>query len=878
MDIRKLILIHVLICYSATVFARVNSSYDSIPLTRSLSEIGNHYNVRIYYKPVWIKDIKTLMPEKYSTLNADLDYVLKGLPFSYTVYMNKYIIIYKDLSALSKNYNSVQTPGSKISYRLAGRVLDEKDDTPVPGATVYIQELDTGTITFINGSFSFTLPEGNYTFEIKSVGYVVQNVPVQLGSNTTKNFYLPDEVRQLNEVVISGRSIDNVVESSMGISVLNMKSLKVQPALMGEADVIKSLLLLPGVSTVGEAASGFNVRGGSADQNLVIMDEAPLFNTSHVFGLFSSFNQDITDNVTLIRSGIPPRYGGRISSVLDVRTKSDQANRFNGEGGVSLFDSRLLMEIPVIKDKLTLLAGGRSLYSDYLLRLVRNPGIKNSSAFFYDGNLKMNYRLNNSCRLYYSFYSSLDRFHLPTDTAYDWGSQNHSLIFSQLIGKKLAINATGVWANYHYGFEGEISGDPFQWKAGIQYKNAKMEFYYVPGSTNRIDFGASLGWYKFIPGSLETGPSSIISPIEIDDMFADEKSVYINDEFDVFPFLRIMAGVRYSLFSQVGPGTVHLYEDGKPRNANSLIGSEDYVKGEKISENSGFEPRIAIRIKTGSLSSLKLSYNRIYQYIQQISNTAGITPIDLWLPSGVYLKPQQCDQISLGYFRNFNLNTFETSAEVYYKFLENQIDYKNGAELYLNPSVETELLQGIGKAYGIEFYVKKNLGRLTGWISYSWSRSLKKISGNTLEQTINNGMYYPSNYDIPNDFKITANYKVNRRWYLAGNFIYNTGRPVTYPISKFEADDIPVAKFSPRNLERIPDYNRLDLSVTLRGNNRRNKHWDSNWTFTLYNVYGRKNAYSLFFKPVPGTGLPQVYKYTVLGTIIPSLSYNFRFI
>ncbi len=860
--------------------AQVTGSNDSIPLADALSRIGGHYHTHILFKQEWVQGLRTVMPPYFYGLGQDLNYVLDNRPFSYYNYHNQYIILYRNNNAgmMRSRGRNISAVYSKILYRLEGKVLSEKEETPVIGATVFINELDTGTITNINGFFHFTLPEGNYTLTIKSVGFVEQTENVDLSDNKSVKYYLPNEVLQLNEVVISGRAEENVNESAMGVSKLNVKNLRVQPNFMGEADIVKSLLMLPGVTTVGEAASGFNVRGGSADQNLVIMDGAPLFNSSHVFGLFSTFNEDLVDNVTLIRSGIPPRYGDRLSSVLDVNTKTRQVNRFSGNGGIGLFSSHLALSIPVIKDKLSILTGGRILYSDYLLHLLKNSEISHSSAFFYDGNIKVNYRIKKGSQLFYSFYKSYDKFKLPSDTLYSWGTENHSVTYNQLIGKKLVVNAIGVLAKYNYGLSESMPKVAFNWNAGIYDKNLKLEFFYIPGESHKIDFGGSMAWYTFIPGSLTSGPKSIINPFLQEDLYARESYIYASDEFDLFKFLRIMAGLRVADFSQVGPGTIHLYEPGIPRSLDTQTGSKTYGQGKKINDNYGIEPRLSFRFLLNSENSIKLSYNRLYQYIQQISNTTAITPIDLWFPSGAYLKPQRCDQVSLGFFKNFHVDKFETSAEIYYKWLDNVIDYKNGAELFLNPNVETELLQGKGKAYGLELSARKNIGRVTGWASYSYSRSLRKIAGPTPDETINGGNFYPSNYDMPNDFKFTLIYQINRRWNVAWNYVFSTGRPTTYPMSKYEVDKITIANYGNRNLERLPDYHRLDFSVTMKGNNRKNKLWDANWSFTVYNVYFRQNAYSVYFKPIPGSRIPQAYKYTILGTIIPSLAYNFRFL
>jgi hypothetical protein len=853
---------------------------DSIPVSEAISGLSKFYNTRILFRPEWAEGKKILAGDHIS-LSDDLLKILDAAGLSYYDYKGIYIVLFKD-SKSGSGKNSVYRGGSfgsNILYRFEGRILAEKDESPVIGATIFISQPDTATITDINGFFRFKLPAGSYNLTIKSVGFADQSGKIDLKENLTVNYNLPNEVHELNEVVISGRSQDyNVKDASMGSTVVTMKSLKLQPAFLGEVDVIRGLLMLPGVSSIGEATTGFNVRGGSADQNLIIMDNAPIYNSSHVFGLFSAFNQDVVEEVTLLRAGIPPRYGGRLSSILDVRTLNSQANRFTGTGGIGLFASRLTLKIPVIKNKLSVITGGRISYSDYLLKLVKDPTVKNSSAFFYDANIKVNYSFLKSSQLQYSFYSSFDKFGLPPDRLYDWGTNNHSLSYSQGLGRKVFLNMIGALAQYKYGLNNHSQTEQFDWEAGINQKTLKAEFLYIPVETHKIDFGVGGELNYFKPGNLVPGTQSSVNPVVIQDLKSREVFAYAGDEFDLFPFLRIMAGVRYSVFTQLGPGTVNSYEPGIPKQEETITGSKSYSNGETISTYSGWQPRVSLRFLANDMSSIKISYNRLYQYIHLISNTVSITPIDLWLPSSPYLLPQKGDQVALGYFRNFNSNSIETSAEIYYKWIDNIVDYKDGADLFLNPHIETELLQGKGMAYGLELYAKKNLGRVTGFVSYTYSRSLRQIQGATSTETINNGKYYPSSYDKPHDFKITANYQINRRWAISGNWVYNTGRPATYPASKYEYDKFVIAEYLDRNMQRIPDYHRLDISITLNGNLRKHKFWDGSWNFSIYNVYGRQNAYSVYFKPVPGSRTPQAYKYSILGTALPSISYNFRFL
>ena len=846
-----------------------------------LNKIGARYGVNILGKEEWFEGLHTVDPGVYQGIDRDLLRILRGTGLTFMNYRDYLVIIYIDKSNPGRyqDFSSGARTYLNRIYRFSGQVLADKDDEPVIGATIYIEELDTGTITDINGYFRLNIPSGKYSVAVKSVGFIDQEIDLELVENIDRIISLPNEIIQLKEVVISESGGDrNISETAMGLFRINMKSLQSQPAFMAETDVVRGLLLLPGVSSAGEAATGFNVRGGNTDQNLVLLDDAPVYNASHIFGMFSVFNQDVIREASLQHSGLSARYGGRVSSVLDVKTKNNIPNRFRGCGGIGLFASRLAFEMPIQKEKISLMAGGRISYSDYLLNYVPNKMISNSSAFFYDTNIKLNFRINKTNYIQYSFFNYFDRFKLPFDTLYDWGTMNHSVQYNRLIGEKMVINLSGSSARYDYGITGNGRRMEFNWAAGVHQEDVKADIYYAPGNIHTIELGGGMTWYTFLPGNLTGGENSAVLPVDLENERGREYFAYIGDELSIIKSLRVSAGLRYSNYGYLGPQTVYEYDPEVPRDEETITGSVSYARGKEIVVYDGWEPRLSMRWSFGNLSSAKASLSRMYQYMHLVSNSLAVSPVDLWKACDPYILPLRADQVSLGYFRNFNNNSIETSVEIYYKRMEGIVDYKDGAELFLNPYVDAGLLQGKGRAYGVELLFKKNAGRITGWASYTFSRTERKVSGQSFSETINGGKYYPSNYDKPNDLKLAVNYQVNRRWSLAGNFVYNTGKPATYPQSKYLVDNFVIANYGARNHQRIPDYHRLDFSVNLKGNHKKNKFWEGGWTFSVYNVYGRNNAYSIYFKPIAGSRLPQAYKYSLLGSAFPAITYNFNFL
>jgi len=844
-------------------------------LIQFLKNAEQDLEVKFYYRTEWLDTINITSQNKINHIDevkSSLQkYGLELIPYSEW----QYILAWQERSQVFSEYT--EEGNFRRDVVVSGYVRSLNTEEPLIGSTIYVHQLDTGTASDLDGYYSIVIPTGVYALEANSVGLEPQIQQLNLTRDTTLNFTLADKVITLSEVVVSEEAIDqNVSDVSLGKTKLDIMTIKGIPAFMGEADVIRTLLLLPGVTTVGEGASGFNVRGGSIDQNLIMIDETPIYNISHLFGIFSGFNQDLIQDVTLLKGGIPAQYGGRLSSVLDVKTREQVQNKFSGKGGIGMIASRLTLDIPVVKDKLSVTLGGRISYSDYLMRLLPDAELKNSSAWFYDANVKLNYNINKKNTMHISYYSSKDEFVLPSDTAYNWGTNNLSVRWNHLFGENLVGSLTGAYSKYQYGVGNEEEKYAFDWDAGIDNISAKADFSWGTGDNNKLNFGGSFIRYSFLHGDLRPGSQSSVLPISISDEYANEFAIYAGDEWAISEKYSLMAGLRYSYFQSIGPSEVNIYEEGQPISEESLIDVKTYDNGEVINSYGGFEPRLSFRMGLPSNSSLKFSYNRMYQYIHLLSNTMAVTPIDIWKPSSLYIRPQYSNQYSIGYFKNFLENSIETSVEIFYKDITDLLEYKDGARLVLNKYIEEELIHGDGRAYGIEFFVRKKLGQLTGWVAYTYSRAERKVIGFDEEETINSGEYYPTYYDRPHDLSFTGHYQITRRWSFSANYIFMTGRPATFPENKYIIDRFTVAGYGERNKYRIPDYHRLDISFTLAGNLKRKKKWDGSWTFSVYNLFARKNAYSVYFKAENGA-VPQAYKLSVIGTAFPSITYNFKF-
>ncbi|MDO1447254.1 TonB-dependent receptor [Rhodocytophaga aerolata] len=775
---------------------------------------------------------------------------------------------------------SICTTQSFAIAVLEGTLIDKTSKKPVPGATIYVAALAKGTIADDKGYFSLSLPEDEYVISFSAVGYKTQVKQLDIVSNTTMVVEMEEDIKQIQEIVVRGKGIDENVKSvQMSRITLDLVNINKIPLVFGEADIIKAILLQPGISTVGEGAGGFNVRGGRVDQNLVLLDEAPIFNTSHLLGFFTNVNPDAVQEAALYKGNIPAAYGGRLSSLLLMQTKTGNADKLNITGGISTISSRLSVDGPLIKDKLTFLASGRVAYPNLILSLF--PKIFNGSrAFFYDGNARLDFRLNDKNRLSLTGYTSYDDFKFPQDTLYGWQTHNATFQWKTLLRSNLAFSFHAIHSHYQFNTKGLQPQYAFLLSSIVRHQELKGQLSYTSGN-HRLEAGASAIKYKLDPGSLKpSGDQSNINPFIARKEHALEYSAYISDEWTLSPVITLQAGLRYSAYQSRGPGNVYIYEADVPRREETIIDTVSYNGRKSIKSYGGWEPRVAVKIGLGAATSLKMSYNRTRQYLHLISNTTAISPVDFWKGSDLYVPPQVAEQGAIGIFRNFAGNTYATSVEAYYKTIQNMVEYRNGATLLLNPLLESDLLRAKGKAYGVELLVQKVEGKLTGQVGYTYSRSLTAVQTPFALNQVNGGAYYPSNFDRPHNLTISTQWKTGRGWTMGTNFVYTTGRPATYPDSKYILNNRTIIGYSRRNADRIPDYHRLDVSFSydtrkVYAETQTTKKHYSVWVFSIYNMYARKNPYSIYFSN--DNSRAQAYRLAVFGMFIPSITWNLYF-
>ena len=776
---------------------------------------------------------------------------------------------------------------SQDKFTLNGYITDKESGESLIGATVYINELNAGTVTNAYGFYSITLDEGTYSLDFRYIGYVSMSRSIDLNSNQKIDIELEGDDIQLENIVISDQAEDfNISSIEMSTAKLDMSKISEIPTFLGENDIIKAIQLLPGVSSVGEGASGFNVRGGSVGQNLVLLDEAPVYNSSHLLGFLSVFNPDAVKDLKLYKGGIPSRFGGRLSSILDIRMKDGNNKKTVISGGIGSIFSRFTLESPIKKDKSSFILAIRRSYADILFSpFLKNSGVFNdgSALNFYDITAKANFDLDPKNTIFVSSYIGRDVFMFDERQGFNWGNRTGTLRWNHLFNDRLFSNFTLIYSNYDYQLSfGSDDMNKFEWDSKVETYNFKPELTYFINANNELSLGAEFIRYRFEPANAVGVSEGEISDITLPLKYAFEGSFYIGNE-QKFSNLTLSYGARYSLYSYYGPS--FKYEFGTPLflgDRKPLVSESEILGNERIQSYSAFEPRISLNAKISNTASIKASYNKMTQYIHLLSNTAASSSLDVWTPSTNNIKPEIGHSYVFGLFKNFRNNTFESSIEIYYKDLENQIDYIDGADLLINKYFEGDLLSGIGRAYGLEFLFKKNRGDFSGWLSYSLGRSELKIDG------INNFNWYPTRYDQTHNFKVTGSYKLNARVQLSGNFVYLTGTPVTYPSSKYiiQGFVIPHIADRTRHQFRIPDYHRLDFSATISGKkfkkNGIERKNNSSLVVSIYNIYGRRNPFSVYFSQgdsnltdnfVPG----EVTRLAIIGSFVPSITYNFRF-
>lgn len=791
--------------------------------------------------------------------------------------------------------DSEEQPTAINEIRITGIVTSGNTGEPLQGATIYIQEVEQGITTDEDGFFELTLAPGEYTIRVQYLGMESITREVIVDEDTHLEFMMNEQDLDLGEIIVEGVGFgDNIRGAVTGVEVVSIRDLTQLPQFMGEIDVVQSLVALPGVQTVGEGASGFNVRGGREDQNLVLMDGAPIFNSSHVLGLFSVFNPDVTDDFALYKGHMPERFGGRLSSVLDVSIRSGSMREYKVHGGLGLYSGRVMFEGPIIKDKLSFLIAGRGAASEVIFQIVGKErdmmrislpqDVYNSSASFYDSNLNLAYRVNSNNRVSLSYYGSHDSFKFSDDFGYSWGNQIGNLKWSSALSDHLFSDFSAVKNHYKSSYFTPIGPDAFDLQTGIGYTRFQENFLYTGLQNQTINAGFE--WTHYSSDDESIAPyhdRSVIATEKVPKDSGREIGFYLGDEIELGRQIQFSLGIRYSLFHHIGPDTQFEYQEGVPRTGSSITDSTGFTSGEKIATYQGFEPRISARISMTDDSSIKFSYNRTRQYLHQISNSVSPTPADIWQVSTSHLPPQKSHNYSIGYFRNFDGTNWETSIDFYYRDVDDLVEYIDFAELFLNPHIETDLISAKGKAYGSEINIRKNSGKWTGWLSYTLGRTFVKADHEFPDRRINKGEWYPSNYDQPHNVSLIGVRSLGENSAFSFNFTWRTGRPITAIRSSYLDNSTTVPVFTDRNSNRIPDYIRLDLSFTIADNiwayrtPNPNRRISDSANITFYNILGRKNAFSVFYQRREDAAVPSPYRLSVLGAVIPSFTYNLNF-
>ncbi len=877
--------------------------------------VESQADCHFYYQPNWVEGISISFSGDQVRLSAILNNAFRGTSLRYLVDADQHVIITEGVDLLGslpdykqsgeraiydgkeqitdterRYINGRRTAEAEtiiIGNRSAGRsgknviVNGKLDDyetgEPLIGATIYIEELQIGAVSDVVGHYSVVMSSGRYSAVFNCMGMREIRYFIDVYSDGQLNVSMEKELIPINEVTVKADRYHNVTGMQMGFERLDIKSIKEIPVVMGEKDLLRVAQMLPGVQNVGEGSSGFNVRGSPADQNLFYINKVPVYNPSHLFGFFSSFSPDIVKDFRLYKSNIPAEYGGRLASYFDISTRDGNRNRFTARGGISPITGRLAVEGPIKKDHTSFVLSARSTYSDWILKRLDNPELRNSNALFYDfaGNVTIEPSDRNLVKVF--AYHSYDRFSLSTSNHYQYSNSGGSVDWRHRLSPSLSADLTALAGRYTFQtIDNTYPSASYTHDYLIDHYEAKANIRWITGLKHTVNFGASIINYRMNRGDiLPAGPESSRIPTHLGNENGIESAIYIADEFKVMSWLTLYGGLRYSLFSNLGPNTVYDYYGNGPRDPANISDTLYYSGGEAIKTYSGPELRLAANFSTGANSSIKLSYNRIRQYLFMLSNTIAISPTDQWKLSDYHIRPPYLDQFSAGYYKDFPRRGISTSFEAYYKKTYDVVEYKDGASFITSPNVETEILQGNQQAYGLEFLLKKDLGKLNGWISYTLSRAMVQVRGDEPWNSINLGEPYPANYDKPHAVNVVANYRINRRFSFSSNLVYATGRPVTYPISLYYYNEQQIVDYSLRNKYRMPDYFRVDFSMNIEGNLKARKLAHSYWMFSIYNLTGRKNAYSIFFRSEDGR--INGYKMSVFGTQIITLSWNFRF-
>jgi len=867
----------------------------------------SRYPVKFFYNEEWIRDITLGNYGDKRMLNEILDTLFAGKsiywynPEKGNIVLTKFFAIKiskgkpaedlrylpgkdysEDRGAKSTGENLVVDIGNPADRNksgnamISGYITNQDTKEPVAGVTVYIPKLSAGTISNAYGFYKMSVPRGNYSVRFSFIGMKEKTLDLNLYDPGEINLEMKSVLVPLKEAVITAEKDITLHRLEAGVEKINITSFRLMPTAMGESDIIKSVLLVPGINTIGEGSAGFNVRGGSADQNLILLYGAPIYNSSHFFGFFSAVNPDILKDVTLYKGGIPGKYGGRLSSVMEIIPRDGNRREFAGNAGISPVTTHFVCEGPVVKDILFYLIAGRTTYSNWILRFIENPQLRNSSILFNDLNVRLVYDISKNNKIDFSAYYSYDSFRLNSDTAYMYQNNIASLRWRHYFSNRFFSAFTLNNSFYKYNISSlRVPQEAFILTHRINSTGFKADFNWFLGR-NEFNFGTEINRYDVMPGNyVPANDSSIVIPNSIQRQRALDAAVWFEDKYVVTDYLSVNAGLRLSSFFALGPQTVIIYNPALSRGVPSIIDTITFNRLDNYKTYAGPELRLSVNFKLNDYSSFKLNYNHTKQYLHLLTNTASISPTDTWKLSDYYIKPQSGDQFAAGYYRVLNKNKIELSAEIYYKILDNMVDFKGGTNLIMNKYIERDMINVHGKAYGLELLVKKPEGRIRWSIGYTYSRVLIRSKGILNEELINSGNWFPASFDRPHDLILSLNCFYSRRVSLSANYNFSSGRPVTYPVSSYSIGDIVITQYSERNQYRIPNYSRLDLSVKVSGTLRSKKIAHPHWIFSIYNVTGRNNVYSAFFKNVNNT--VRGYYLSVFARPIPSLSFNFDF-
>src|SRR6187551_194711 len=771
---------------------------------------------------------------------------------------------------------SITVALSQDKVTLNGYVKDADNGEELIGVTVYIPELKAGAVTNAYGFYSITLPKGTYEIQYSYLGYKFQSIKKELLTSTAYNVELKTEATVIEEIVVTDKPInENVVSMQMSKNTLDLNQVRKLPALFGEVDIIKNIQMLPGVITAGEGTSSFYVRGGSADQNLILIDEAPIYDPSHLFGLFSVFNADVIKDSELYKGGIPARFGGRLSSILEVRTKDGNNKNYNVTGGIGTLASRVAVAGPIVKDKSSFIVSGRRSYADVFLKAAN----QDNTVYFYDVNAKVSWKFSNKDRVFAAFYAGRDKFSFGNDFGFDWGNKTGTLRWNHLFNDRLFSNTTFIVNSFDYKLELKDPVQGFSWTSNLKEISLKNDLSYFINTNNDLTFGYHITRREFSPGKiLPNTEGSIFEAVELQKMYALDHALYVSNQQRLTDKITLDYGVRLSIFQSLGKTDVYKYSDPNDNINIERTDTVHYDAWENIKTYVNLEPRLSMRFIVGTGQSIKLSYNRMAQNTHLISAGTVPVPFNTWTPSGYYLRPQLADQIAAGYFRNSPDNMYEFSVEAYYKDMQHVTDFADNASIFFNEDLSTEFRQGKAKSYGVEFMATKKSGKLTGMINYTLSKAERTIDG------VNLGRTFAANYDRRNVINVQAAYELSRRWSFGGTFTYSTGRPVTLPTGKYEYQNYSPSVITERNGYRLPAFHRLDLSATLTPKKNDNRKWQGSWVFSVYNVYNRQNPFTIYTRTakdkdgnVIGDGTKKEARMIYLFPIFPSITYNFKF-